>query len=157
MRVGGWLGLLVARIVVFAVVGIAVPLLLQLLSLAFGAGLRRAADACRRGAWRAGAAMSRSSRKLAGEDADEHEAPPPARVRVARDADPLRSVRAVTPEQAQQEAIRAAELRAEREGEEDAETWAARRATEEAERWAWEEREEADAAKAKKRATTRRS
>jgi hypothetical protein len=159
VRVAGWLGLLVARMVVFALVGIAVPLLLQLLSLAFGAGLRRAADACSRGAARAGAAMSRSASKLAGEDVEEHEAP--ARVRVARGDDPLRSVRAVTPEQAQEEAIRAAERRAEEAGEEDAESWADRRATEEAERWAWEEREQAEAANAananKKRAAKRRS
>lgn len=45
--------------------------------------------------------------------------------------DPLRHVRAVTPEQAQHDAIRAAEL----DEEEDAEAWADRWATEEAAKW----------------------
>lgn len=68
------------------------------------------------------------------------------RRRVADDV--LRSVRAVSPEQAQREAIRAAELR----GQGDAEAWADQRATKEAEQWeppeAWV-KAEAEAARRK--------
>ena len=95
--------------------------------------------------------MLRPAKKLAA--VDPTEAAEAARVRIAGE-DILRSVRAVTPEQAQQEAIRAAERR----GEDAAEAWADKRATEEAERWeppeAWREREEAEA---KRKAAKRRS
>ena len=141
VRVSAWLGLLVARIVVWLVVGITVPLVLALLSLAFGKALQRASNACRRAASRAGSAMGRASRRIAGDDAGDPETADERRVRIAED-DVLRSVRAVSPEEAQREAIRAAE----RDEVEDAEEWAARRAKEEADRWeppeAWLEREE---------------
>ena len=104
--------------------------------------------------------MARVAERLAGEEEapldldDDAEA---ARVRIAGE-DILRSVRAVTPEQAQAEAIRAVERR----GGDSAEEWADRRATEEAERWeppeAWREREEReDAEEAKQKAAKRRS
>jgi hypothetical protein len=77
------LGLLVASIVVWVVVGMVVPVVLMLLSILFGAGLRRAARACANAARRAGGAMGRASAWLSGaraDDADEE-----ARVRVADD------------------------------------------------------------------------
>jgi hypothetical protein len=144
LRVGAWAGLLVARVAVWLAVGVLVPLLLLALAPMFGPGLRRAAHATRRASGRAVAAIGRASRKITdeaiGDDAfDDGEASRPARVRVADD--PLRYVRAVSPDEAQREAIRAAELA----GDEDPEAWADRRATEEAERWsppeAWLERE----------------
>jgi len=158
MRVFGWLGLLVARLVVWASVGVVVPLLLTLLSFVLGRRLRDAARACHDAAARAEASMARSSKRLAGEDAHDQDHAldddaENARIRIAGE-DILRSVRAVTPEQAQQEAIRAAERR----GADAAEAWADKRATEEAERWeppeAWREREEAEA---KRKAAKRRS
>jgi hypothetical protein len=156
LRVFGWLGLLVARVAVWASVGIVVPLFLTLLSFLFGSRLRDAARACHAASARAEASMSRASERLSGEE-DTHddldEDAEAARVRIAGE-DILRSVRAVTPEQAQREAIRAAE----RSGRSDAEEWAARVATEEAERWeppeAWREREEEEA---KRKAAKRRS
>jgi hypothetical protein len=136
-----WLGLLIARLTVWLVVGITVPLILALLSLVLGKPLQRASEAVRHAASRAGWAMDLASRRIAGEDATEPESADARRVRIAAD-DVLRSVRAVSPEQAQREAIRAAE----RDGAEDAEEWAARRAMEEADRWeppeAWREAEE---------------
>jgi len=161
VRVVAWLALLLARIVVWLVVGITVPLLLLLLSLALGKGLQRASTACREAASRAGAAMERASRRMAGEDVDEAEPEPAEEHRVRIDDDDLlRSVRAVSPEEAQLEAIRVAE----RNGVEDAEDWAARKAQEEADRWeppeAWREREEEEererqAANEKRRAAKR--
>ncbi|MDB4937606.1 MAG: Serine/threonine kinase [Labilithrix sp.] len=155
LRVVAWLGLLVARLAVWLAVGLVVPLLLTLLSFVFGSALRRAAGACHRAANRAAASMVRSSQRVAGEDdeLDAEGAEPATRVRVGDRDDILRSVRAVTPEEAQREAIRVAELR----GEEDAEAWAARKAAEEADRWeppeAWaeREREEEKARRAKRR------
>ena len=156
LRVFGWLGLLVARDTVRAAVGIVVPLFLTLLSFVFGSRLRDAARACHAASARAEASMSGASERLTGEDDAHHdldEDAEAARVRIAG-ADILRSVRAVTPEQAQADAIRAAEHR----GLEAAEEWADRRATEEAERWeppeAWREREEEEA---KRKAAKRRS
>ncbi|GAC1534001.1 MAG: hypothetical protein NVS3B10_27990 [Polyangiales bacterium] len=141
MRVVMWLGLLVARTAVWLTVGVVVPLLLSFLSLVLGKGLQRASTACREAASRAGAAMQRASRRAAGEEVDEPESADERRVRIGGDHI-LHGVRVVTPEQAQLEAIRAAE----RHGVEDAEEWAARRASEEADRWeppeAWVEREE---------------
>jgi hypothetical protein len=149
VRVVVWLALLVARVAVWLAVGIVVPLLLTVLSFVFGTGLRRAARACHDAANRAVAAMARSSQRVAGEEPDEAE--PAARVRVDGGNDVLRRVRAVSPEEAQNEAIQAAELR----DEEDAEEWAARTAAEEADRWeppeAWREREEEQQEKEKKR------
>jgi hypothetical protein len=142
LRVFGWLGLMVARLAVWLAVGIVVPLMLSLLSLALGKGLQRASDACRGAASRAGSAMQRASRRFAGED----DMAPDAPARIVGDDDVLARVRAVTPEQAQREAMRAAE----RDDPEDAEEWAARRAREEADRWeppeAWLEREERERA-----------
>jgi hypothetical protein len=146
LRVFGWLGLMVARLAVWLAVGIVVPLVLSLLSLAFGKGLQRASDACRSAAARAGSAMQRASRRFAGEDEHEPDTAHERRVRIAGDDDVLARVRAVTPEQAQREAMRAAE----RDDPEDPEEWAARRAREEADRWeppeAWLEREERERA-----------
>lgn len=135
-------------------VGLFVPLLLVALSLLFGPALRRAAAVTRRASKRAVAAIGRASRRVTGEEEAHEDARDDAgtpRVRVADD--PLRHVRAVTPEQAQREAMRAAELHDE--DVEDAEAWADRRATEEAERWeppdAWREEDERAAAKRAKR------
>ena len=132
----GWLGLLLARLAVWLSVGIVVPLVLTLLSFVLGRRLRDAARACHAAAARAESSMARSSKRLA-DDADDgadedglDDDAEAARIRIAGE-DILRSVRAVTPEQAQQEAIRAAE----RAGLDEAEEWADRRATEEAERW----------------------
>jgi len=159
MRVIGWLALLVARVAVWIAVGIVVPLFLTLLAFLLGSRLRDAARACHDAAARAESSMARSSKRLAGEEDDhDHEHADDdaeaARVRVAAVEDILRGVRAVTPEQAQEEAMRAAE----RADLDDAEAWADRRATEEAERWeppeAWREREEAEA---KRNAAKRRS
>ncbi len=152
LRVVAWLGLLVARMMVWLVVGITVPLLLSLLSLAFGKALQRASDRCREAASRAGSAMGRATRRVAGEDVAE---PATERcVRIGAD-DVLRRVRAVSPEQAQREAIRAAERR----DPEDAEEWAARRAKEEADRWeppeAWLEREKREREEVEERARIR--
>jgi hypothetical protein len=141
VRVAAWLGLLVARVVVWLVVGITVPVLLSILSIFFGSALQRAAGKCRDAASRAGAAMDRATRKAAGEDVDEPETAEERRVRIGADHI-LHGVRAVTPEQAQDEAMRAAQ----RDDLEDAEEWAARRAQAEADKWeppeAWLEREE---------------
>jgi hypothetical protein len=162
MRVIAWLSLLVARLAVWLAVGVIVPLILTILSLVFGRALSRAARACHRAANRAVAAMWRSSQRVAGEEperddedeTDEDEEAP--RVRVAGDGDDLlRRVRAVTPEQAQDEAMRAAAQREDI----DAEEWAARTAAYEADRWeppeAWREREAAE--EKAKRAAKRRS
>ncbi len=148
VRVVAWLGLLVARLVVWLALGITVPLVLALLSIAFGKALQRASNACREAASRAGSAMSRAARRISAEDVDEPEPEPEPGAeaavedrRVRLDAI-YRRVRVVTPEEAQREAMRAAELA----DPEDAEEWAARRAQEEADRWeppeAWRERDE---------------
>ncbi len=79
-------------------------------------------------------------------DAGDTEVP---RVRVAPPGDILRRVRSVTPEQAQEDAIRAADL-----DDAAAEAWADERATREAEEWeppeAWREAEEQKKKKAKR-------
>ena len=141
LRVVAWLALLIARLAVWIGVGVFVPVLLSILSIVFGQALQRAAAACRRGAERAGSAMERASHRMTDDDRDDdgedtdHRRRPPVE-------DVLRSVRAVTPEQAQREAIRVAEQRST----EDAEEWAARKAQQEADRWeppeAWLEREQ---------------
>jgi hypothetical protein len=154
VRAFGWLALLVARVAIWLSVGVVLPLLFTVLSLVFGKRLRDAARACHDAAARAEASMARSARRLAGEEEEPavHDDAESDRVRIAGE-DILRSVRAVTPAQAQEEAIRAAERRSV----DDAEAWADRRATEEAERWeppeAWVERDEDDA---KRKAAKRR-
>jgi len=137
------LGLLIAQIAVYIAVGIIAPVVLLVLASVFGPSLRHAAAACRRAAGRASRAIGRAGDRLDGANDVREEEP---RVRVADD--PLRRVRAVSPEEAQQEAIRAAERRGE-----DAEAWARERADEEVERWQWEERvaEAEDAGGRKKR------
>ncbi|MDB5212839.1 MAG: Serine/threonine kinase [Myxococcaceae bacterium] len=155
LRVVAWLGLLLARMVVWLVVGITIPLVLSLLSLAFGKALQRASDACRRASSRAGSAMNRATRRMAGEDDRESETGEERRVRIA-EVDVLRRIRAVTPEQAQREAM----LVAERNDPEDAEEWAARKAAEEADLWeppqAWLEREQREREEEAERARERR-
>jgi hypothetical protein len=152
VRAFGWLGLLVARVVVWLSVGVVLPLFLTVLSLVLGKRLRHAARACHDAAARAEASMARSSRRLAGEEEEPevHDDAESDRVRIAGE-DILRSVRAVTPAQAQEEAIRAAERR----DVDDAEAWADRRATEEAERWeppeAWVDEDDAKRKAAKRR------
>jgi hypothetical protein len=71
------LALLVASIAVTATVGFVVPLILNVLSLAFGASLRRAAAACLRAAHESQEALRRHSARL-----DEPGEPEDARVRV---------------------------------------------------------------------------
>lgn len=125
-------GLLVAWLAIMLTVGMLVPALLYLLSVLFGAALRRAAQACLRAARRAGSAIGRASDRMAGIDVDAMHRP--QGVRVAEDV--LQKVRAVTPEQAQAEAIRLQDLATD-----DAEAWADEVATREAEKWAAEEDE----------------
>jgi hypothetical protein len=127
-------------------------------ALARGGGPRPASTPARVLGWlwllvaRVAAWASVGLKRLAGgkDEPEHHDDAESERVRIAGE-DILRSVRAVTPEQAQAEAIRAAERR----GLDEAEAWADRRATEEAERWeppeAWVEREEEDAKKKGKR------
>ena len=113
---------------------ILIPLLLVMLSLVLGGALRRAAGACHAAASAADAALARAALRLAVEEPEGDSSAAPTRVRVAGGDDPLRHVRAVTPEQAQREAIRAAS-RGDPDDLGDAEAWADRKATEEAERW----------------------
>ena len=93
-RLFGHLGVLVARLVVWVTVGFAVPLVLLLLSLLFGAVLRRAAAACVEAARRSELMLGRASMWLSG-----YRDPPGAapRVRVAEQA----RVRAATDPQAE--------------------------------------------------------
>ena len=79
-RVIGQLALFVALLVVWLTVGLALPLVLVILSLIFGGGLRRAARATRRAALRSRAALLRGSSWLAGHRAED--VAPEARVRV---------------------------------------------------------------------------
>jgi serine/threonine protein kinase len=65
-RVVGQLALLVALLAVWVSVGLAVPLVLMILSLVFGGALRRAALATRRAASRSQASLRRGSAWLAG-------------------------------------------------------------------------------------------
>ncbi len=81
-RIVAQLAILLARAVVGVVVGAIVPLVLVILSLLFGAALRRAAAATSRAARRADARMARGSRWLAGHRAGDEDAP---QVRVADD------------------------------------------------------------------------
>ena len=110
-RVLARVGLLVARLVVWVALGLAVPLVLVLLSLVLGGALRRAASAMVRMERRTQLAFGRASDWLSGID---HGHENELRVRI-QDHD---RVRAVTPEQAQRIAIEHAESRGE-----DADAW----------------------------------
>lgn len=99
-RVIGHVALLATMLVVWAVVGVAVPLVLTVLSLVFGASLRRAAGRVVAAAGRATKRLHGASRWLSGHREDAVAQPEEPRVRVM----------AVTPEQAQRIAIREAAL-----------------------------------------------
>ncbi|MBX3212930.1 MAG: serine/threonine protein kinase [Labilithrix sp.] len=112
-RLFAQLGLLVARIAVWATVGLLVPLVLVLLSLVFGEALRRAAKACGRAAERSLAALGRASSWVSGYRRDDTELAP--RLRISPE---LARVRAVTEAEAQAIAVAREEARGE-----DAEAW----------------------------------
>jgi serine/threonine protein kinase len=82
------LGLFVAFLVVWLTVGIVVPLLLYILSILFGQGLRRAAQACTNAAVRSSAALGRASSWVSGERALEDGQ---AQIRVAEDGPRVRA------------------------------------------------------------------
>jgi serine/threonine protein kinase len=93
-RVLGRVGLAVALIVVWLTVGVVLPVVLVLLSLLFGASLRRAASACVRAARRSQRAIGRASMWLSGHRAEPSDpavrariAVEPPRVRAAVDTD----------------------------------------------------------------------
>ena len=94
-RLVGRLGLLVALLVVWGVVGLVVPFLLIVLSLIFGGALRRAAAACVQAARRSQAALGRASMRLSGRAVEAGDATPtPAaspKVRVAREPTRVRA------------------------------------------------------------------
>ena len=93
-RMLGRFGLFAAMVVVWVTVGFAVPVVLILLSLLFGARLRRAASRCVDAARRSQAALGRASMWLSGRG-DEPAARAPreeaARVRVAGGAERVRA------------------------------------------------------------------
>ncbi len=97
-RLLGRLGLLVALIVVWATVGLALPLVLIVLSLLFGSRLRRAASACVGAARRTQAALGRASMWLSGDRADDRAASPAPGAKVRVGTEPPR-VRAVVEEE----------------------------------------------------------
>jgi serine/threonine protein kinase len=88
----GRLGLLVALVLVWAIVGFAAPTVLVLLSLLFGGSLRRAAARCVRAARRSQAALGRASMWLSGHRVvpDGDAEPSVAKVRVAAAPMPTR-------------------------------------------------------------------
>ncbi|MBS2017754.1 MAG: serine/threonine protein kinase [Deltaproteobacteria bacterium] len=143
-RAFGHLFLALAQLTVLVVVGLLVPALLFAMSPIFGAGLRRAASRARAASRRAREKMQRAGERLDGggddEEEDEEEdrrgegESEPPRARVADDV--LRNIRAVTPEQAQELAIREAARRET----DDPETWADEKARTEAARWEHDER-----------------
>lgn len=94
-RVLGRLGLFVAMLAVWLTVGFVVPVVLILLSLLFGAALRRAAASCMDAAKRSQAALGRASMWLSGHrDELGHGAPPAeaaARIRVATGPERVRA------------------------------------------------------------------
>lgn len=92
-RLLGRIGLLVALIVVWATVGLAVPIVLNVLSLLFGASLRRAAFACVGAARRSQAALGRASRWLSGHRDETSEGPVKVRVAAADEAEGEPAVR----------------------------------------------------------------
>ena|GEM_PF-584845 len=94
-RMLGRLGLFLALLVVWMIVGFAIPVVLILLSLLFGAALRRAAASCVEAARRSQAAIGRASMWLSGRQ-DEPGARAPreeeaARVRVAAGSERVRT------------------------------------------------------------------
>jgi hypothetical protein len=94
------LGLFVAFLVVWLTVGMVVPLVLYILSILFGPGLRRAAHACTNAAMRSSAALGRASNWLSGERALEGGQ---AQVRVAEDGARVRAAIEVSEELDDQE------------------------------------------------------
>jgi hypothetical protein len=72
------LAILVARVAVWAAVGVVTPVALVLLSMIFGASLRRAATRCSEAAGRANARMKRAERWLAGKELVGEDEPPEA-------------------------------------------------------------------------------
>lgn len=90
-RLVAQLGLLLALGVVWLTVGLAVPLVLVILSLLFGRELRRAARACVQAARRTQSSFSNASAWLSGHRRQVTEGPP--RVRVASELDPVRAER----------------------------------------------------------------
>jgi len=129
-RVFARLGLLLALIAVWLVVGIAVPFVLTILSFAFGPRLREAAKSAFESAKRASAAIGRASARVSG-----RLVPPPPRLRIRTDLD---RARAVTEPEAQRIAIDDAELRGE-----DADAWLEDKIAAETRRWEEEERKRA--------------
>jgi serine/threonine protein kinase len=95
-RVLGRLGLYLAMLVVWVTVGFAAPIVLILLSLLFGASLRRAAEGCVDAARRGQAALGRASRWLSGPrdgepSAQAERAADAARVRVEAGSERVRA------------------------------------------------------------------
>ena len=88
----GRLGLFVAMLVVWVTVGLALPVVLILLSLLFGGALRRAAASCVDSAKRSQAALGRASMWLSGrrEEAASLRDEEAARMRVAAGPDRMR-------------------------------------------------------------------
>src|SRR5262249_35674317 len=87
--------LFIAITVVWIVVGVATPLVLGILSLVFGAALRRAASACVRAAQRATTRMSDASAWLSGhrrEAVGEQASVDAPRIRVLSELDEVRAV-----------------------------------------------------------------
>lgn len=139
------IALLAARIVVWVVVGAAVPILLTLLSLVFGAKVRRGSRACVDAARRADAKIARASAWLSGHRDAEADAGAPEidatnedDARRAREDEEQRRLRVSeldqirvldpSPEAAQRRAMRRAELR---EAGKDADAWIEERINEE--------------------------
>jgi hypothetical protein len=86
-RLVAQLVLLVVRLVIGIVVGFVTPLVLGILSLIFGAALRRAAQACYAAAMKGQAGVGRASSWLGGARAPEL---PPDRLRVPAEAQAVR-------------------------------------------------------------------
>jgi hypothetical protein len=149
-RTAARLGIFVAQLVVWVTVGLAAPVVLIALSLIFGGALRRAAAACFEASKRANARMARAASfdgaaRASVHDPARRDEPGAARARVKAD-DVLRRVRSLTPEEAQQEAIRRVGM-----SDAEAEAWADEVATREAERWEPPEAWQDDAAAKKRR------
>ena len=145
-RIFAHLGVSIAQLAVLIALGIVFPFVLVVLSVVFGPGLRRAAAACRRASTTARTAMDGAHARLDGagdaaegdgEDEDD-EQDSETRARIADDV--LKQVRAVTPSQAQELAMRERERVQVRKTTDDPEEWAAEKATLEARKWAADER-----------------
>jgi len=87
-RLLGQIALLAALLVVWVTVGLALPLVLMILSLVFGGSLRRAAAATRRAASRSQSTLRRGSAWLSGQR--DEDVTPSARVRVDAASDRVR-------------------------------------------------------------------